>query len=69
MLPGDNVIDLEGEPVVGTRDPAVLAAMARALPDLLNQEWVHGRGGAPSSDFRWRRALDWMIDRRLPTCR
>jgi len=41
VLPGDNVIHLEGEPVVRIRDPAVLAPMARSLPDSLNQKLVY----------------------------
>ena len=41
VLPGDNMIDLEGEPIVRIRDPAVLAAMGRSLPYLLNQNLVH----------------------------
>jgi hypothetical protein len=41
VLPGNNVIDLKGEPVVRMRNPAVLAAVFRSLPDLLNQELVH----------------------------
>ena len=41
MLAGDDVIDLEGEPVMRIRDSAILATMTRSLPDLLNQEWVY----------------------------
>ena len=41
MLPGDNMIDLEGEPIVWIRNPAVLAAVGRSLPYLLNQNLVH----------------------------
>ncbi len=69
VLAGDDVIDLEGKPVMRIRNPAVLATMVRALPNLLNQELVHGWDEAEPSDFRSRRALDCRIERRLPTCR
>lgn len=58
VLPGDYMIDLEGEPVMWIRDPAVLTTMYRPLPDLANQMLVHGFDDTGNSDFRWRRAFD-----------
>ena len=69
VLAGDDVIDLEGKPVVWIRNPAVLATMVGAQPNLLNQELVHGLDEAGPSDFSSRRALDCRIESRLPTCR
>ncbi len=69
VLAGDDVIHLEGQPVMWIRNPAVLATMLRALPNLLNQKLVHGWDEPGRSDFRSRRALDCKIESRLPTFR
>ncbi len=68
VLPGDDMIGLEREPVVWIRDPALLTTMARSLPDLANQKLVHGCDDTGNSDFRWR-AFGWRTERRLPTWR
>ncbi len=68
-LAGDDVIDLEGKPVMRIRNPEVLTAMVGAQPNRLNQELVHGWDEVRPADFRSRRALDCKIERRLPTWR
>ena len=49
MLPGDDVLDLEGELVVRLGHPAIFAALAGPMPDLLGD-----RGAMPHRELRRR---------------
>ena len=67
VLAGNNVIDLERNPVPRVRNAAELAAIPRPFPDFLDEERVHEIRGAAPSDLRKRRARDCRIESRLPT--
>ncbi len=69
VLASDDMVDLKGRAVLRMRDPAVFAAASGPLPNLLDQRLVHRWGEGEFLELRRRRALDCMVDRRLPTCR
>lgn len=67
VLAGDDVIYLERQAVIRIRYPAVLATAVSTFPNLTNQSLIHRLREDDSSTFRTRRALDCIIERRLPT--
>ena len=69
MLACNNVIDMKGQRIDGSRKVTILAPALCALPDLLDKVPVHERGRSCGFLLRASRALDCMTASRFPTCR
>jgi hypothetical protein len=69
MLLRNDVIDMKGQRINRSREPAVFVSAFSSLPDLTDQFRVHQP--SPAGGFRPRAtlALDCRTASRFPTCR